>query len=212
MNWARRLELWRGLNFVRWECLYFLTRYSTWAAPAWRLLSPSLLCSPSPHYLLTYFSNPSPIYQVFPFYSRSFIHIYIPLHNMKGLSPEEQIEVAVSKGLSQDRSDTNSKPSKKPWLKNQWAALRVMWIFGERTARRRVWAGDCLLFFGDFVPLMPAPCGRSLYSMLIYFDYGVLWFQLLDFVTRPFPRQSTWSLTGAILHFLSSLAIISVLL
>ena len=29
---------------------------------------------------------------------------------MKGLSPEEQIEAALRKGLSRDRSDVNSKP------------------------------------------------------------------------------------------------------
>ncbi|KAF4628866.1 hypothetical protein G7Y89_g9283 [Cudoniella acicularis] len=49
---------------------------------------------------------------------------------MKGLSPEEQMEAALSKGLSQDRSDINSKPVyRKLDEKSSEPRYEAMWNF-----------------------------------------------------------------------------------
>lgn len=51
---------------------------------------------------------------------------------MKGLSPEEQIEAALRKGLSKDRSDINSEPVyRKLDEKNSQPQYNAMWKFWE---------------------------------------------------------------------------------
>ena len=55
-------------------------------------------------YLLIYLS--SPVHSTLDICIRR----YRPLYNIKGLSPEEQMEVALKKELSNDRPDISSKP------------------------------------------------------------------------------------------------------
>jgi hypothetical protein len=51
---------------------------------------------------------------------------------MKGLSPEEQIEAALKKSLSKDRSDINSKPVyRKLDEKRSGPRYIAMWNFEE---------------------------------------------------------------------------------
>ena len=51
---------------------------------------------------------------------------------MKGLSPEEQIEAALRKGLSKDRSDISSKPvHRKLDETNSQPHYDAMWNFWE---------------------------------------------------------------------------------